>query len=117
VLREESNEVTLLSTPAVMEIRHARRPKWLPFTATGCRSIDNGVSEVLATAGDTYLGGEDLDNRVMNSSIMEYKKDRCLEEPPVNKVLASKSKALRMTTTFPKPFAAPNSIRIFSGKR
>merc|ERR1719439_562980 len=28
-------------------------------------SIDSGVFEVLATAGDTHLGGEDFDNRVM----------------------------------------------------
>jgi endoplasmic reticulum chaperone BiP len=27
-------------------------------------SIDNGVFEVLATAGDTHLGGEDFDNRI-----------------------------------------------------
>jgi hypothetical protein len=28
-------------------------------------SIDDGVFEVLATAGDTHLGGEDFDNRVI----------------------------------------------------
>jgi len=28
-------------------------------------SIDNGVFEVLATSGDTHLGGEDFDNRVI----------------------------------------------------
>ena len=28
-------------------------------------SIDNGVFEVLATAGDTHLGGEDFDHRVI----------------------------------------------------
>jgi heat shock protein 5 len=27
-------------------------------------SIDDGVFEVLATAGDTHLGGEDFDNRL-----------------------------------------------------
>ena len=27
--------------------------------------IEDGVFEVLATAGDTHLGGEDFDNRIM----------------------------------------------------
>ncbi|KAI0789162.1 heat shock protein 70 [Abortiporus biennis] len=37
-------------------------------------SIDDGVFEVLATAGDTHLGGEDFDNRVMDYFIKLYKK-------------------------------------------
>ena len=37
-------------------------------------SIDDGVFEVLATAGDTHLGGEDFDNRVIDYLIKEYKK-------------------------------------------
>ncbi|KDN46749.1 hypothetical protein RSAG8_04129, partial [Rhizoctonia solani AG-8 WAC10335] len=37
-------------------------------------SIDDGVFEVLATAGDTHLGGEDFDNRVIDHFIREYKK-------------------------------------------
>ncbi|TFY65024.1 hypothetical protein EVJ58_g2244 [Rhodofomes roseus] len=37
-------------------------------------SIDDGVFEVLATAGDTHLGGEDFDNRVMDHLIKQYKK-------------------------------------------
>jgi len=37
-------------------------------------SIDDGVFEVLATAGDTHLGGEDFDNRVMDHFIKVYKK-------------------------------------------
>ncbi|KAJ3768639.1 heat shock protein 70 family [Lentinula raphanica] len=37
-------------------------------------SIDDGVFEVLATAGDTHLGGEDFDNRVMDYLIKLYKK-------------------------------------------
>jgi len=32
-------------------------------------SIDSGVFEVLATAGDTHLGGEDLDNRLIKHLI------------------------------------------------
>ncbi|KDN34097.1 hypothetical protein RSAG8_12814, partial [Rhizoctonia solani AG-8 WAC10335] len=37
-------------------------------------SIGDGVFEVLATAGDTHLGGEDFDNRVIDHFIREYKK-------------------------------------------
>ncbi|TFK69787.1 heat shock protein 70 [Pluteus cervinus] len=37
-------------------------------------SIEDGVFEVLATAGDTHLGGEDFDNRVMDYFIKAYKK-------------------------------------------
>ncbi|EJD45209.1 78 kDa glucose-regulated protein precursor [Auricularia subglabra TFB-10046 SS5] len=36
-------------------------------------SIDYGVFEVLATAGDTHLGGEDFDNRVMAHFVKLYK--------------------------------------------
>ena len=38
-------------------------------------SIDDGVFEVLATAGDTHLGGEDFDNRVIDHLVKLYKKN------------------------------------------
>lgn len=37
-------------------------------------SIDQGVFEVLATAGDTHLGGEDFDHRVMDYLVKLYNK-------------------------------------------
>merc|ERR1719229_2189786 len=37
-------------------------------------TIDNGVFEVVATAGDTHLGGEDFDQRVMQHFIKMFKK-------------------------------------------
>eukprot|EP01029_Cantina_marsupialis_P009997 TRINITY_DN2294_c0_g2_i1.p1 TRINITY_DN2294_c0_g2~~TRINITY_DN2294_c0_g2_i1.p1 ORF type:complete len:661 (+),score=263.40 TRINITY_DN2294_c0_g2_i1:41-2023(+) len=37
-------------------------------------TIDNGVFEVLATNGDTHLGGEDFDQRVMKYFIKVFKK-------------------------------------------
>ncbi|KAL0422324.1 UNVERIFIED_CONTAM: Luminal-binding protein [Sesamum latifolium] len=37
-------------------------------------SIDNGVFEVLATSGDTHLGGEDFDHRLMNYFVKLIKK-------------------------------------------
>jgi heat shock protein 5 len=39
-------------------------------------TIDNGVFEVVATAGDTHLGGEDFDQRVMQHFIKKFKKDK-----------------------------------------
>ena len=37
-------------------------------------SIDEGVFEVKATAGDTHLGGEDFDNRTVNHFVQEFKR-------------------------------------------
>merc|ERR1711959_203369 len=37
-------------------------------------TIDNGVFEVLSTNGDTHLGGEDFDQRVMEYFVKLYKK-------------------------------------------
>jgi endoplasmic reticulum chaperone BiP len=37
-------------------------------------TIDNGVFEVLATNGDTHLGGEDFDQRVMKYFMKEFQK-------------------------------------------
>jgi heat shock protein 1/8 len=37
-------------------------------------SIDEGVFEVKATAGDTHLGGEDFDQRMMDHFVKEFKR-------------------------------------------
>merc|ERR1712211_21788 len=37
-------------------------------------TIDNGVFEVIATNGDTHLGGEDFDQRVIEHFIKVFKK-------------------------------------------
>merc|ERR1712188_9436 len=36
--------------------------------------IDDGIFEVKATAGDTHLGGEDFDNRMVNHFVQEFKR-------------------------------------------
>src|SRR5271163_1770563 len=36
-------------------------------------SIDEGVFEVKATAGDTHLGGEDFDNHLVDYFVQEFK--------------------------------------------
>ncbi|KAL0387435.1 UNVERIFIED_CONTAM: Heat shock protein BIP1 [Sesamum radiatum] len=50
-------------------------------------SMDNGVFEVLATNGDTHLGGEDFDHRVMNYFVKLIKKKH-------NKDISQDKKAL-----------------------
>lgn len=37
-------------------------------------SIDEGVFEVKATAGDTHLGGEDFDNKLVDYCTAEFMK-------------------------------------------
>jgi len=37
-------------------------------------TIDNGIFEVIATNGDTHLGGEDFDQRVMEYFLKQFKK-------------------------------------------
>ena len=42
-------------------------------------TIDNGVFEVLATSGDTHLGGEDFDQRTMSYLLKQFKKKTGLD--------------------------------------
>jgi len=42
-------------------------------------TVDNGVFEVLATNGDTHLGGEDFDHRVMEHFLRSFKKKTGLD--------------------------------------
>ncbi|KAJ6350235.1 hypothetical protein OIU78_006409 [Salix suchowensis] len=37
-------------------------------------SVEEGIFEVKATAGDTHLGGEDFDNRMVNHFVQEFKR-------------------------------------------
>jgi len=42
-------------------------------------ALENGLFEVLATAGDTHLGGEDFDNRMVNHFANQFKKETQLD--------------------------------------
>lgn len=55
-------------------------------------TIDDGIFEVKATAGDTHLGGEDFDNRMVNHFVQEFKRK-------YNKDISSNSRALRRLRT------------------
>ena len=39
-------------------------------------TIDEGVFEVKATAGDTHLGGEDFDNKMVEYCVQEFLKKK-----------------------------------------
>ena len=55
-------------------------------------SIDDGVFEVKATAGDTHLGGEDIDSRIVDYIVEEFKKKHKIS-------LSENKKALRRIRT------------------
>jgi len=47
-------------------------------------TIEDGIFEVKSTAGDTHLGGEDFDNRMVNHFIQEFKR-KYKKDPSENK--------------------------------
>lgn len=55
-------------------------------------TIEEGIFEVKATAGDTHLGGEDFDNRLVNHFVQEFKRKS-------KKDLTSNARALRRLRT------------------
>lgn len=55
-------------------------------------TIEDGVIEVKATGGDTHLGGEDIDNKIVNYVIEEFKKKYKID-------LSDNKKALRRIKT------------------
>nr|CAD2190841.1 unnamed protein product [Meloidogyne enterolobii] len=55
-------------------------------------TIEDGIFEVKSTAGDTHLGGEDFDNRMVNHFVAEFKRKR-------KKDLTTNPRALRRLRT------------------
>ncbi|RDW69155.1 molecular chaperone Hsp70 [Aspergillus mulundensis] len=55
-------------------------------------TIEEGIFEVKATAGDTHLGGEDFDNRLVNHFVSEFKRKH-------RKDLSTNARALRRLRT------------------
>lgn len=55
-------------------------------------TIEDGIFEVKATAGDTHLGGEDFDNRLVNHFVQEFKRK-------FKKDLTGNARALRRLRT------------------
>ncbi|CAM4928587.1 unnamed protein product [Rotaria socialis] len=54
--------------------------------------IDHGIFEVKSTAGDTHLGGEDFDNRMVTLFVQEFKRK-------TNKDMSQNTKAMRRLRT------------------
>ncbi|KAE8606967.1 hypothetical protein XENTR_v10010945 [Xenopus tropicalis] len=50
-------------------------------------TIDDGIFEVKATAGDTHLGGEDFDNRMVNHFVEEFKRKHKKDISPNKRAL------------------------------
>lgn len=55
-------------------------------------TIEEGIFEVKATAGDTHLGGEDFDNRMVNHFVQEFKRKH-------KKDISGNARALRRLRT------------------
>ncbi|XP_038890979.1 heat shock 70 kDa protein [Benincasa hispida] len=55
-------------------------------------TIEEGIFEVKATAGDTHLGGEDFDNRLVNHFVTEFKRKN-------KKDISGNARALRRLRT------------------
>ena len=55
-------------------------------------NLDDGVFEVKSTAGNTHLGGEDFDNRMVDHFVKEFKRKN-------KKDLSSNNRSLRRLRT------------------
>jgi heat shock protein 5 len=66
-------------------------------------TIDNGVFEVIATNGDTHLGGEDFDQRVMEYFLKSWKKktgkDAAHDKRAIQKLRREVERAKRQLST------------------
>jgi L1 cell adhesion molecule like protein len=51
-------------------------------------SVEDGIFEVKATAGDTHLGGQDFDNRIVDWAVEEFKKKHRVDLRTSAKALA-----------------------------
>lgn len=74
------NEPTAASLAYGLDNKSAKEKKVLIFDLGGgtfdvtVLSIDDGIFEVMATGGDAHLGGEDIDNRMVEHFAAEFKR-------------------------------------------
>ena len=50
-------------------------------------TIEEGIFEVKSTSGDTHLGGEDFDNRMVNHFVTEFKRKHKKDITPNKRAL------------------------------
>ena len=72
-------------------------------------SIDDGIFEVLSTAGDTHLGGEDFDSRVMDHFVKVWKKKH---NEDITKDLKTMGKLKREVEKAKRALSSQMSVRI-----
>ncbi|KAI6784340.1 heat shock 70kDa protein 5 [Emericellopsis cladophorae] len=72
-------------------------------------SIDQGIFEVLATSGDTHLGGEDFDQRVINFFAKSYNKKNSVD---ITKDLKAMGKLKREAEKAKRTLSSQMSTRI-----
>ena len=72
-------------------------------------SIEDGVFEVMATAGDTHLGGEDFDQRVMDHFVKLYNKKNSVD---ITKNLKTMGKLKREVEKAKRTLSSQMSTRI-----
>ncbi|RDW85595.1 hypothetical protein BP5796_03920 [Coleophoma crateriformis] len=72
-------------------------------------SIDRGVFEVLSTAGDTHLGGEDFDQRVINYFAKKYNKENSVD---ITKDLKTMGKLKREAEKAKRTLSSQKTTRI-----
>ena len=72
-------------------------------------SIEDGVFEVMATAGDTHLGGEDFDQRVMDHFVKTYNKKNNVD---ITKNLKTMGKLKREVEKAKRTLSSQMSTRI-----
>jgi len=82
-------------------------------------SIDDGVFEVLSTAGDTHLGGEDFDNRVIEHIVKVWKRKNAGED--ITKNLRTMGKLKREVEKVKRTLSSQMSAKLevesfFEGK-
>jgi len=74
------NEPTAAAIDAYRLYKQTKKPKVLIFHLGGgtfdvsILTIEKGSFEVKSTSGDTHLGGEDFDSRMVNHFVQEFKR-------------------------------------------
>ncbi|WWD05089.1 chaperone DnaK [Kwoniella europaea PYCC6329] len=79
-------------------------------------SIEDGVFEVLATAGDTHLGGEDFDNRVIDYLVKQYKRKTDVDVSKNNRAMGKlKREVEKAKRTLSSQMSTKIEIEAFEG--
>ena len=79
-------------------------------------SIEDDVFEVLATAGDTHLGGEDFDNRVIDYLVKQYKRSNDVDVSKNNRAMGKlKREVEKAKRTLSSQMSTKIEIEAFEG--